>query len=510
MTVPWRQTGVGLTREAMKVALHPDAAAIVVGVGASAGGLEAMLQMFGQVQANGQVAYVVAQHMAHGGHADLVVRVIQRESVLPVCVGSDGQVLKPDQVYVIPADHDGVVKGGVLALLPPAPERVSTPSVNVLMESLARHMGPRAWAIVLSGAGWDGARGCCAVQRAGGVVVAQDHDDAGFPSMPDAVVEAGCTARRMKAAQIGPWIAQRLGQESPESQMDKKKPADFRRQGEAATLAPEDPPQENLRAVISRVHEVTGIDFSEYRQETLLRRLQSRRNHLELDPDRYQALLMRDRQEAERLQRLFLVSLSSFWRDPDCFDALSKALFQRLADRGDDDPIRIWVPGCASGEEVYTLAAILVDAREQGRLHRPVELIGTDLNEQALQQAKAGEYQAKSFKGAPAGWSDRWFIKAGDAFRVQPELARHVRFLNADIELGLPREFPLGQVDLISCRNLLIYFLPSKQQRLLTLFHDALRPNGLLMIGPSESLGPAAQASFRVIDADRRVFARRS
>lgn len=507
----------------MRSARHP--ADIVVGVGASAGGLEAMLLFFGQVKANGRMAYVVAQHMAHGAHTELVVRVIQRESALPVCVGAPGQVLEPDCVYVIPADHDGVVQDGALVLRPPAPQRVSTPSVNVLLESIASQQGAQGYAVVLSGAGWDGARGCSAVQRAGGTVLVQDHEEASFPSMPDAVLEAGCHARRMRAGQMGPWLARKLQgldvdvpelPQSPEVIGDAQEPGARSPASKdvltnpGADLLPDAPPREDLRAVMARVLEVTGIDFSEYREETLLRRLQSRRTLLSLDRASYEAMLMRDRREAERLQRLFLVSLSSFWRDRDCFEALGRALAPRWVEQPVEAPIRVWVPGCASGEEVYTLAALIADAMERGGLRRPIEVIGTDLNVDALQIARLGEYPEKSFRESPSGWAERWFSQHAQTFRVRPELAALVRFELADIETGPPAGWETTGLDLISCRNLLIYFQPSKQGRLLALFHRSLRPDGLLLIGPSENLGISAQASFRALDAERRIFVRRA
>lgn len=502
------------------------AAEYVVGVGASAGGLEAMLLFFSQVQANGRVAYVVAQHMAHGAHTELMVRVIQRESVLPVCVGTDGQALEPDRVYVIPADHDGVIGKGVLSLRPPSLQRISTPSVNVLLESLAQQMGTHGFAVVLSGAGWDGARGCLAVQRAGGTVIVQDHNEASFPSMPDAVLEAGCAARHMQAARIGPWLAHKLSgvdadeatlAQEPElaAQADSRPPTAATLPSasppaaEVPTLLPEAPAKENLLPLLARVSEVTGLDFSEYREETLLRRLQSRRRHLDLTPAAYAALLQRDRREVERLQRLFLVSLSSFWRDRECFEALGRALATRLAQAAVGTPIRVWVPGCASGEEVYTLAAMLAEAVTRGGLQSDIQVIGTDLNEDALEQARLGQYPRKAFQEAPPGWTDRWFTHRGETYTVRPELSDLVRFERSDIELGSPDAFSAGQVDVISCRNLLIYFLPGKQDRLLSAFGRALRPDGLLMIGPSEHLGPAAQAAFRTLDAERRIYVRR-
>lgn len=469
---------------------HRRMAFIVVGVGASAGGLEAMRLLFGQLRRNGRVAYVVAQHMGNHTQADLVVRVIQRGATLPVYLGQDGQLIEADAVYVIPADCDGLVIEGYLKLQRRDTGRISAPCVDVLLQSLAERLGSRGWAVILSGTGRDGALGCRAVQQAGGSVVIQAPSEAGFAGMPEAALEPGGTSVTLRAGQIGAWIERKLSVE---------------------TIAPEELETQanDLSPVIVRVREVTGIDFSGYRQETLWRRLLSRRNSLGLRPDAYERLLLEDIREAQQLQRMFLVSVSSFWRDRESFEALGIVLAQRMAAKPEGEPLRAWVAGCATGEEAYTLAALLSDLVERLGQARPVEIVATDLSHDALSVARSGEYLHKAFREAPQGWAERWFTPVAEGYRVGSELTSRVRFEQADVETEAFDGLKGLAMDLVSCRNLLIYFMRPKQDRVIARFRQALKPDGLLFLGSSEDLSPTAQTTFRSLDPEHRIYARR-
>jgi hypothetical protein len=447
--------------------------------------------MFGQLRPNGRVAYVVAQHMGHSAHADLVVRAIARGAALPVHLGRDGQALEPDAIYVIPGDCDGIVRDGSLALLPRDTTRISTPSVDVLLQSLADNLGQRGWAVILSGTGRDGALGCRAVQLAGGAVAIQAPSEAGFSGMPDAVLEPGGASVTLPAGEIGAWLEQRLDRHAALPMED-----------EVAT--------EGLAPMIARIRQVTGIDFSGYREETLWRRLNSRRSQLALAPEAYEHLLLRDPHEAQQLQRLFLVSVSWCWRDRESFEALRKAVNRRLATKPAGEPLRAWVAGCASGEEAYTLAALLCEAVERQGIARPIDILATDLSQEALSLARAGEYPHKAFREAPAGWADRWFTPMAGGYRVGADLSSCVRFAASDVESATQWGLQDGAVDLVSCRNLLIYFMRHKQDRVVARFRHALAPEGLLFLGLSENLSPGTRSSFLTLDPDHRLFSRRA
>lgn len=463
-----------------------------------------MLTLFASLQPNGSVAYVVAQHMGGDAHSELVAKLIGRQSALHALVGSDGLRLDADCIVVVPAGHHGILQGGTLRLLPPSPRYVSTPSVDILFESIAGQFGTRAAGIVLSGAGWDGARGCAALLGAGGTVCAQEFGEAAFTGMPEAAVAVSREVQRLKAHQMGDWLTRRFGIGTKSTNRLATTPA------QRAAAVGEDPPAEDLDAVIARVHEVTGVDFADYRPETLLRRLQARRATLGLDEIGYRDLLLRDAAEARQLQRLFLVSFSSFWRDRECFETLAALLTPRLERKPAGSTVTVWVPGCASGEEAFTLAALVSDLAAAKTRGLRTFVVGTDLSSEALEQAKAGRYPIKSAREAPAGWVDRWLTREDAELVVRPELAERVQFELTDVERGLPDSLVAGDVDVVSCRNLLIYFRPEKQQRLLTRCAQSLRPDGLLFMGPSETLGAPANALFRTLHAEFRIHARRA
>lgn len=465
------------------------AALQVAGIGASAGGLEAMLLMFARLRPTGRIAYVVAQHMADNGHSDLVVRLIQRESALPVRLASHGARLLADTVLVIPAGKDGYVQGETLALREPAPEHVSTPSVNALLSSIAETRGPAAIGIILSGAGSDGVLGCRTIKACGGTTLAQEPSEAKFDGMPDAAIRARLIDRVLSVEAMGEALAARFASKAGEPPL----PADAADPGE-------------LRELVAKVHQATGIDFSSYKEETLLRRLEKRKSSLGIGSGAaYLALVRRDPEELHLLQRLFLVSVSSFFRDRDSFLVLERALAAALAEKPASEPVRVWVPGCASGEEAFTLAIILRElAGRLGRDH-PVAITATDLNPEALAMAREGLYRKTAFKETEDALRDRHFLARGQHYEVRPEIRACVTFERRDVLAGTPP----ADLDLISCRNLLIYMKSSLQDSLVKAFHQALRPQGLLFIGQSESLSFIGNSLFGPVDHYHRLFRRR-
>lgn len=488
----------------------------VAGIGASAGGLEAMLQMFAHMQATGRVSYVVAQHMAKDGHDELVVRLMQRESNLPVLLATEGIPLQADTVYVIPSGQDGHVRSGgsaggpVLALSPPHASHVSTPSANALMRSIATACGSAGIGIVLSGTGTDGAQGCAAIHAAGGLTLVQDPAQAKFNGMPQSTIDTRLVDQVLPAQRIGEVLAARFP----------GKPADGWTPGvngatafaSGATARPSspasaqnaapDPALQELRPLLHQVKTATGIDFSSYKEDTLLRRLVKRKEVVGANSAQaYQALIRHDAAELHTLQHLFLVSVSSFFRDRASFDALQKELAVMLAAKPAHTPVRIWVPGCASGEEPFTLAMVL---RELTRTH-PIEIIASDLNPEALALCREGVYRQSAFKEMDATLRDRYFEVQGQQFAIKPDIKACVHFEQRDVLAGTPP----ANLDLVSCRNLLIYMKVPLQDQLMRNFHQALRAQGLLFIGQSESLSFLGNSLFTPIDHYHRLFRRR-
>jgi chemotaxis protein methyltransferase CheR/two-component system CheB/CheR fusion protein len=478
------------------IALH------IVGIGASAGGIEAMLPLFACMPATGHIAYVVAQHMAKDGHDELVVRLIGRESALPVVLAGHGVRLQADTVYVIPSGKDGRVQGDTLHLCEPAAEHISTPSVNALFVSIAESAHGKGIGIVLSGTGSDGVVGCRAIKAAGGLTIAQLPAEAKFDGMPAAAIEAKVIDEILSVEAIGERLASRY----PIVAKSTSKPAKPANTAvpPALTFSPSSAfsPLSAYDQLLKLVHQATGIDFSSYKEDTLLRRLDKRMSTIgAANLTEYLALARKQPDELKTLQHMFLVSVSSFFRDRESFDVLKMSLAKLVAGKPAGEPVRVWVPGCASGEEALTLAILL---RELSDKHL-IEIVGTDLNPEALAIARAGSYRQTAFKEMNAAVRDRYFDAHGQHFQANPQLLACISYEQRDVLGGVT----MHNLDLVSCRNLLIYMKSHLQDDLITRFHRALHPQGLLFIGQSESLSFVGNSLFVPIDHYHRLFRRR-
>lgn len=472
----------------------------VAGIGASAGGLEAMLPLFARLQANGRVAYVVAQHMAHDGHSDLVARLLDRAAALPVAVALDGAELLPDTIYVIPAGYDGCVDAERIMLRRPLAGSLSTPSASALFASIAASHGPRGIGIVLSGTGSDGVVGCRALKAEGGLTIAQQPAEAKFDGMPRAAIDARLIDHVLPAEAIADLLAERY----PGTGKPAVPPPPPQRESQAAAF--DAAARGELERLLPLVFATTGIDFSSYKEDTLLRRLEKRKATLGIaDADAYLSLARHSADELRTLQQMFLVSVSGFFRDRASFRVLEHALAALLADKAEREPVAVWVPGCASGDEVYSLAIVLSELLGPALPRHPVQVVGTDLNAEALATAQAGIYRHTAFAEMDPALLARHFQPKGQHYEVAPALRALVRFEQHDALAGAP----LAPLDLVSCRNLLIYMKGPLQDRLIECCHRALRPRGLLFIGPAESLGAAGDALFSPVDYYHRVFRRR-
>jgi chemotaxis methyl-accepting protein methylase len=476
----------------------------IAGIAASAGGLEAMLPMFAQLYPTGRIAYVVVQHMAHDGHSELVARLIQRESTLPVVLVTDTVELKPDRLYMVPAGKDGQVRSNMLLLFEPKAGSISTPSVNMIFYSIAENSGANAIAIVLSGAGSDGTDGCRAIKAAGGLVFVQQLTEAKHAGMPGAVIDAGLADQVLPVAAIGPRLAElfpgtvQVPNAANLTAASQQPEPDEQPGNEAA--------HRELELLLRQVLDATGIDFSSYKEETLLRRLEKRKLLLGItSADAYQAIIRHRSDELHRLQHMFLVSQSSFFRDRESFLVLERYVAKGITSKQDGEPIRIWVPACASGEEPYTLAIMLRELLANYHRRHPIEITASDLNPDALEMARQGVYRQTAFKEMDAALRDRWFTLKGQHYEVVPELKNYIRFEQRDILNGTV----LKELDLVSCRNLLIYMKSHLQDQLITSFYQALKPQGLLFLGQYESLTFVGNSMFALLDHYHRLFCRR-
>ena len=442
--------------------------------------------MFATMPRTGRIAFVVAQHMAKNGHDELVARLIGRESALPVELVRENTQLTADRVYVIPSGKDGRVQENTLCLAEPSAEHLSTPSVNALLSSIATSAHGKAIGIVLSGTGTDGVNGCRAIRNAGGLTIAQDPQEAKFDGMPTAAIEAHLIDQILPVQSIGQILSRK-----------------FSDRASAPAPAHDDAGKNReLAHLLQQVLHATGIDFSSYKEDTLLRRLEKRMAMLGMaSSDDYQTRIRSHPEELRMLQHLFLVSLSSFFRDQGSFEVLKRSLEKLVASKPEHEAIRIWVPGCASGEEPYTLAILLRELTS----HHAIEITATDLNPEALKMAREAVYRQTAFKEMATSLRDRYFQPRGQHYALRSDISACVSFEQRDVLTGTPLE----ELDLVSCRNLLIYMKSHLQDQLVKTFHQALRSRGLLFIGQSESLSFVGNTLFVPIDHYHRLFCKR-
>ena len=465
----------------------------VVGIGASAGGLEALFALLPHLKPNAYVSYVIAQHMAHDGHSDLMQKLLSRHAHLEVVLAESGQKLVADRIYLIPAGKDGLVIDGLLQLQAPTLGHVSTPSVNVLFESIGLAYKNQAIGLLLSGTGSDGVVGCRAIKKYGGTTMAQDPSDAVFNGMPSSAIEAAVIDQVLRPQAMAQAILQRLPNLTNLPSFTTKQDAIS---DDEAWLLP----------ILKLILEKTKIDFLGYRKETLKRRLDMRLQALQVNGlSAYHDYLLAHADEIFHLQQLFLVSFSSFFRDAASFEALAQHLLEVAKGKQSGVTLTVWVAGCASGEEAYTLAILLSEIELKIGRALSFKIIGTDLNPIAIRQAREAFYPLKAFKEMPAVLMEKYTIKQGEQFVINDRIKSLCHFEQANVF-----DFKqLNSVDLVSCRNLLIYFSGPLQDQLIAKFHEALLPDGMLFLGQSESLSPSSHAKFKQVSLTHRLYMRR-
>lgn len=474
-----------------------DEPLLIVGIGASAGGLEAFKAFFAQMPADSGMAFVLVQHLAPN-HTSVLCQLLGRDTDMPVTEASDGDPVQADHVYVIPPDATMTIADSHLAISKPAPPRQHRWPINTFFTSLAHDQGDNAVCIVLSGTGSDGARGLRVIKERGGLALAQSgFDHVAMTGMPASAAATGLVDDILPVEDMP---ARLLAHKQHLRVTDSQKGPDGERQDLAA----------HLRTICGLLRAEIGHDFSQYKEKTLVRRIQRRMHVVQAEtvPD-YIAHLRQHPGEHQQLFREVLIGVTEFFRDPKAFEALqTKAIPKLLAAKHADDTLRVWVPGCATGEEAYSIAIALKEAMGRpGRdqLGEPkVQIFATDIDDYAISAARAGRY-----KGPLAGVSDerreRWFTQDGDDCCV----TKSIREMCVFSPHSAIKDPPFSRMDLVSCRNLLIYLNPDLQQRLLGTFHYALKPGGYLLLGSSEGLGRNASL-FTPVSKAQRLYLRRA
>ena len=466
----------------------------VVGIGASAGGLEAISELLAGIAPSSGMAFLVVQHLAPF-RPSLLPAILSKHTSMAVIEAIDGMVIEIDHVYVIPPNTSMSIAQRCIRLQPRGETLVPPMPIDDLFDSLASDLGVDAIGVILSGNGSDGALGLQAIQGEGGITFAQDTVSARHSSMPRAAVSLGCVDSVLAPRDIAREIA-RIGS-YPKRALDQ-----LELMGSAT-----DPGDRSLRPLFRLLRRACNIDFTYYKRGTIQRRLSRRMALREMTSVvDYVALLGSDAAETLALGRDLLIRVTEFFRDPETFDALTRTVFPRLIGEQDTPaPIRIWVPGCASGEEVYSIAICLLEYLDERVSSTQIQFFGTDVSADALETARAGRYIENIARNVSPARLERFFVRDGDHYCIN----KSVRSLCTFARHNVATDPPFSRIDLISCRNLLIYLDPMLQRSVMPLFHYALAPDGVLMLGPSESVGTSSELFSVIPSVSSKLFGKK-
>jgi two-component system, chemotaxis family, CheB/CheR fusion protein len=474
----------------------------IVGIGASAGGLEAFRQLLGALPIDTGMAFVLVQHL-DPHHQSILAELLSEATPLEVSEVKSETSVEPNRVYVIPPSKGLVLVDGMLRLVPRGPVGSAHMPIDSFLRTLADVQGNQAVGVILSGMGSDGTLGLQAIKGEGGIILVQDPASARNGDMPRSAIAAGSVDFILSPADIARELT-RLGRHPYLTLGERARPPSSPPPSSAATRPPNE--EEELARVLALLWQSSGTDFSAYKKTTLRRRIARRMAVCRIETLRdYASELETNEIEAKALYEDCLISVTSFFRDPEVFQALSERVLPALlADRDSDAPVRIWVPGCATGEEVYSMAMCLLERTAELSRNPSLQIFATDLSESALAKARDGTYPSSIARDVSAERLQRFFGKVGEHYRISKSIREMCVFARHD----LTRDPPYSRVDLISCRNLLIYLEPSLQEVVFATFHYALRPDGFLVVGPAEALG-ASSALFSTLDEKHRIYSRK-
>ena len=460
----------------------------VVGVGASAGGLEALRKLLGALPRDTGMGFVIVQHLAPD-HASSLVEILARATKMPVREVRDEPAVEPDHVYVIPPGRDMIIAGGKLRLLPQE-RNARHRGIDQFFRSLAEDSRHQAIGVVLSGSASDGTLGLEVIKAEGGVTFAQD-ETAQHDSMPKSAVASGCVdfvlppediAREIARIARHPYIAV-----PPEEDGGGEEGVGHGRIAEIVRWA-------------------TGVDFTHYKANTMQRRIERRMMVHKIETlAEYEGHLRANPGEVEALYQDVLINVTSFFRNPEAFETLAKKVFPKLlADRTRHEPVRMWTLGCSTGEEAYSLAMLFAECAEAAKSSARLQLFATDINATGIEKARVGRYPLSISQDVSPERLRKFFVEEDGHYRVNKTIRECIVFSRHNV-LADP---PFSRVDFISCRNLLIYLEPVLQEQVMPLLHYALKPGGHLWLGSAESPGTSREL-FEVEDARQKIFTRR-
>ncbi len=460
-----------------------------VGVGASAGGLAALQQFLASAPVASGLAYVVVQHL-DPTHKAMLVELLAKSTAMPVFEAGEAMCLKPDAVYVIPPNRDLTLSAGVLHLAPPAQPRGFRLPIDLLFCSLARDQGDRAVGVVLSGMGSDGTLGLQAIKSQGGLTLAQSPESAQFDSMPKSAIEAGCVDIVGLPADLPGHILRVAAEQQAAGPLPEGSDVDD---------------AQGLYSILHLLHKRCKHDLSDYKPSTLRRRIQRRMSvHGLATHAAYEGFVNENPQELDLLFKEMLIGVTSFFRDPHVWIELKDAVLPALLARSaEGSPLRAWVVGCSTGEEAYSLAMIFKELVSElpAAAARSLQIFASDLSADAINAARKGCYTAKIAADMDAQRLARFFSAQGDGYLIDKQIREMVLFAQHDVIL----DPPFTKVDLLSCRNLMIYFNAGLQRRLMPLFSYSLRAGGALLLGGAETVG-SSQTLFTPMSHKSRLY----
>lgn len=455
----------------------------VVGIGASAGGLEAVSALLRRTTVDG-AAFVVVQHLAPN-QSSMLTELLGRASILAVETVEDGVVIQPNHVYVSPPNAVLALEGARIRLAAPSLGARPEMPIDAFFRSLAENRGIKAMGVVMSGTGTDGTFGLAAIKAAGGITFVQEPSSARFDGMPRSAHDSGSADFCLTPEAI----ADEILRVSTHPYLHSAAPPQFEEfVGDLAVL---------LKTSF-------GIDLAHYKPKTIERRIQRRMAVHRIERfDQYLRLCESDPKELSDLHKDLLINVTCFFRDQEPFEILCRDILPRLLEgKSEHNALRIWVPGCSSGEEAYSIAMCVLEALDKKGVNFPVQIFGTDLDSDAVQQARRGVYPHNIVADVSSERLRRFFIKSDDGHY---QVVRRVRDMVVFSVQNISRDPPFSKLDLISCRNLLMYLQPAIQKKVLRILHYSLKPAGFLVLGHSESVGDAAEL-FALVDRNNRIY----
>jgi two-component system CheB/CheR fusion protein len=462
----------------------------VAGFGASAGGLEAFTEVLRHLPADTGLAFVFIQHL-DPKHGSILTELLSRATKMQVIQAGDGMRVEPNRIYVIPPNSDIRISKGALRVRTRPPELPHMP-IDTFFRSLAEDQGGRAIGVVLSGTASDGTLGLNAIKAEGGITIVQSPESAKYDGMPRSAIAAGSADLVLPPDRI----AEELVRLRRHEYLSRPRPAEVPEEGER-----------DLNEVFTMLRQATGVDFTNYKPGTIRRRtLRRMALHKFNTPAEYVRYLKEHREELDLLFQDLLINVTAFFREPATFKAIRSRILPTLfKGRSSDDTFRVWVPGCSTGEEAYSVAITVLEYLREARIDVPVQVFGTDLSEAALQKARAGVYPESIAADVSPERLRRFFVRVEGSYQI----ARFVRDVCVFAKQNVTKDPPFSKLDLITCRNLLIYLGPILQGKVMRLFHYALKPNGYLVLGASEHIGAAGEGLFEAVDKEHRIYSRK-